>query len=95
MIYWALVYDAIEFVSTLLFFKLFIYEEISQAGSMYCFILQNNLGVSNVEKIKDLTKIHGIEPGKEANAKYWLLAPWVTEGFYLFFLAAEQSVDAW
>lgn len=94
MVYWELVYQIIEFASTLLFFKLFIYEEIAQAGAMYCFIINNNLGGGDTTKIKQLTQIHAIIPAKECLTEYWVLAPWVVDGFNIFFKAAEQSLEA-
>lgn len=94
MVYWALVFKVIEFVSTLVFFKLFIYEEISQAGMMYCFMATNYTYQVSTAQVKQLTLYHGVNPGKKVLEETWMLAPWHAEGFRLFFQAVEQGLKA-
>lgn len=94
MIFWALIFQVIEFVSGLVFFKLFIYEEISQAGTLYCFIAQSGTEKNPTEKIKQLTKIHGLDPGKATLNDTWMLAPWCYDTFGLFYKATEQAMEA-
>lgn len=94
MVYWSLVFKVIEFVSTLVFFKLFIYEEITQAGTMYCFMAANYTSPASLEPIKQLTYYHGINPGKQVLKDFGILCPWGQEGFRLFFQASEQGLRA-
>lgn len=94
MIYWALVFKIFEFVQGLIFFKLFIYEEICQSGMLYCFIATNNLNNAPTGQIKQLTRYHGIEPGKKTLDATWVMAPWVFDGFFLFYKATEQGLEA-
>lgn len=94
MVWWALIFKVIEFVSTLVFFKLFIYEEITQAGTMYCFLATNYTYPASTAQVKQLTYYHGINPGKKVLEETWFLAPWFAEGFELFFKSSEYALEA-
>lgn len=94
VIYFGLVFGIIEFVASLLFFKLFLYEEICQAGAMYCFLATNYQTNYMTGSIKSLTRYHGINPGKAVLEEYWMLAPWLKEPFDTFFQASEQCIRA-
>jgi len=94
MVYWNFVFKVIEFISTLVFFKLFIYEEITQAGTMYCFMAANYTKPASLDPIKQLTYYHGITPGKQVLEEFGILCPWSQDGFRLFFQAAEQGLRA-
>lgn len=94
MVSFGLVFGIIEFIASLLFFKLFLYEEIAQAGAMYCFLVTNYVRTYSTGSIKSLTMYHGINPGKAVLEEYWVIAPWLKEPFDTFFLAAEQTMRA-
>lgn len=94
IIYWALVGTALEFVSSLVFFKLFLYEEICQSGAMTAYVLKVNLKNAPIDKIKDLTMQHGVTPGMYALNHFWMLAPWCYDPFWLFYKGTEYCMEA-
>lgn len=94
MIYWALVYKAIEYFSTIVMFELFLYEEICQGGLMMCYVMTQNYNSGSISNIINLTKIHGIEPGRKCLDDQGMFAPWCEEPFRMFYLATEQGLEA-
>lgn len=94
VVYWALVYSSIEFIAGLVFFKLFIYEEIAQCSAMYCYLGYRYLNNYQSAGIMSMAYYHGLIPGREALEEYGKYAPWVIDPFTNFFNATERCLEA-
>jgi len=94
MIVWALIYDAIQYASTMVMFKLFIYEQIGMSASIMAYVVQKNYNKAPIGNIQDMCAIHCTVPGQQTIDDFGIFAPWVIDTFTHYFQATDQSMRA-
>jgi len=95
MIWWALVFQHIEFASTLVMFRLFIFLNVIRAGDIQLytlFVLEKSEGQAY---IANLMYVHGYRPALWTLRNVGWMAPWIVSSFTLFFRASQLSTEAY
>lgn len=93
MIWWAIVFNVIEYVASLITFRLFIFEEICQSGNIQLFINTNSKRTKPTSYIVQKLEEHAYEPAMETLEVYGWLCPWAEEAFSAYFQCERLYID--
>lgn len=93
MIWWSIVFNAIQYVSAIITFRLFIFEEICQSGNIQLFINTNGVRTKPTGLILQKTEEHGYKPAIETLELYGWLCPWAEEVFSAYFQCERLYLD--
>lgn len=95
MIWWAIVFKVIEYVASMIVFKLFIYEEICQSGNIQLYIAEN--GPRNIPSGFILQKIfkYAYNPAMDCLKTEAQLCPWGADIFDVFFRAEKLYLNCY
>ena len=93
-LFFSLIFSAIEFMSALVFYKLFLYEETIQIGTMTSFVMGPIKGTGYGQTAAQATKKWGINPGVEYLDEWGWLVPWAVDAYGVFFRTAKMTSGA-
>jgi hypothetical protein len=93
MIWWAIVFQTIEYVSALITFRLFIFEEICQSGNVQLFINTNSVRTKPTGFILQKIFEHAYYPALETIDYWGWICPWAKEVFGNYFAIEKVYLD--
>lgn len=93
MIWWSIVFNVIQYVSAIITFRLFIFEEICQSGNIQLFINTNSVRTKPTGLILQKIEEHGYNPAIETLELHGWLCPWAEEVFGAYFQCERLYLD--
>jgi hypothetical protein len=94
-IWWDIVFQCIEYISTIIVFNQFIYLNIVRSGDIQLytlFVMGNGKGMIDIQ---NLMEIHAFQPAKYAIDHWGIFAPYSIDIYNNFFAAAKLSTQAY
>lgn len=95
MIWWCFVFEQIEWVSTIVLFRMFIYLNIIRAGDIQLYTLFVLETESHTENIAAMMDKHSYQPAWDTFNEFGWLCPWADAPLRNFFTAARMSTEAY
>lgn len=93
MIYWAFIFKAIEYVASIITFRLFIFEEICQSGNIQLYINTRTVKTKPTSFILQKIYEHAYDPAMFTLEWHGWLCPWAMEVFGIYFHCEKKYLE--